>query len=242
MNDYVFKILVGSRNYNLNDETSDYDYKKFLLPTFRQLIEGKNLNKNFISEKEDIETKSLLDLPSLLYKANPAYLELLFSQDVKFGFFKGNHGLYDKLISKNEDIVRMNLPKLYQSTLGTIGQKKKMLFNGTSGTQHLVDKYGYDSKQLLHLTRLSDLLISYADNNFTDYTRSLVYIKEDRGFMLDIKNGSIPVSDVINFADKQILKVEKLKDKYMSNEVNEILNEYIKELIFNFYYENLKKE
>ena len=83
---------------------------------------------------------------------------------------------------------------------------------------------------------------NYADNNFTDYTRSLVYIKEDRGFMLDIKNGILPVSDVINFADKQILNVEKLKSKYMSNEVNEQLNEYIKELIFNFYYDNLKKE
>ena len=37
----VFKALVGSHNYNLNDETSDKDYKYFVLPTFDDLYTGK---------------------------------------------------------------------------------------------------------------------------------------------------------------------------------------------------------
>ena len=36
----VMKALVGSRNYNLNTESSDRDYKYFVLPSFDDLYNG----------------------------------------------------------------------------------------------------------------------------------------------------------------------------------------------------------
>ena len=37
---WLIKALVGSHNYNLNTETSDKDYKVFVLPTFNELYKG----------------------------------------------------------------------------------------------------------------------------------------------------------------------------------------------------------
>ena len=36
----VLKALVGSHNYNLNTESSDKDYKYFVLPTLDDLYDG----------------------------------------------------------------------------------------------------------------------------------------------------------------------------------------------------------
>ena len=35
------RALVGSHNYNLNDESSDRDYKVFVFPNFGDLYKGK---------------------------------------------------------------------------------------------------------------------------------------------------------------------------------------------------------
>jgi len=41
----MLQILVGSHNYNLNNENSDKDYKIFVCPTFEDLYYNKKLSK-----------------------------------------------------------------------------------------------------------------------------------------------------------------------------------------------------
>lgn len=234
----VFKILVGSHNYNLATAESDKDWKSFHLPTLKQLIENTNFNKSIITPTEDVEYKSIMSLTSLLYKGNPAYLELLFSREYEVD--DNYENLLKTMISHNEDIARMNLPRLFASTMGTINEKYSKLYKLNSSNQHKLDQFGYDTKQLMHLVRSSELLSRYASSGFTDYASSLVYNEADRETMLNIKNGVIEKSKVDDFAKHYIAKAESVKDQYCNYGVYGVTNKWLNELILHYIYNNIK--
>lgn len=75
------KFLVGSNNYNLDLPDSDKDYKRVVMPNFTDLYFNKTLNAQ-IDEHE-----SLVDYRFFcqkLAKANPNYIEMLFSKEKEF--------------------------------------------------------------------------------------------------------------------------------------------------------------
>ena len=75
------KFLVGSNNYNLDLPESDKDYKGVVMPNFTDLYFNKTLNAQ-IDEHE-----SLVDYRFFcqkLIKANPNYIEMLFSKEKEF--------------------------------------------------------------------------------------------------------------------------------------------------------------
>ena len=75
------KFLVGSNNYNLDLPDSDKDYKGVVMPNFIDLYFNKTLNAQ-IDEHE-----SLVDYRFFcqkLAKANPNYIEMLFSKEKEF--------------------------------------------------------------------------------------------------------------------------------------------------------------
>lgn len=244
MKNEVFKILVGSHNYNLQNENSDKDWKLFVIPTLRQLVNHEPIHSSIISSKVDIETKSLLDLPDLLFKSNPSYLELLFSQEVSITNIsaKGSFKLYEELIKLNEDIVKISLPRLFHSMKGMMNEKHKNMYKGTSSTKHLVEKLGYCPKNLHHFIRISHLLERYADTDFKDYARSLVYTGESREKMIKIKTGETKYT--LNQVEKIIEihnnKIKKFESKYSCNKINYELYKYLKDLVFNYLKNNIK--
>ena len=74
-------FLVGSNNYNLDLPDSDKDYKGVVMPNFTDLYFNKTLNAQ-IDEHE-----SLVDYRFFcqkLIKANPNYIEMLFSKEKEF--------------------------------------------------------------------------------------------------------------------------------------------------------------
>ena len=80
----VFKALVGSHNYNLNTETSDKDYKYFVLPTFEDIYYNKTISKNVVSEDVDYTVHDIRKLPMLWWKTNINFVEPLFSREVMY--------------------------------------------------------------------------------------------------------------------------------------------------------------
>ena len=74
-------FLIGSNNYNLDLPDSDKDYKGVVMPNFTDLYFNKTLNAQ-IDEHE-----SLVDYRFFcqkLIKANPNYIEMLFSKEKEF--------------------------------------------------------------------------------------------------------------------------------------------------------------
>lgn len=238
----AFKSLVGSYNYNLNTAESDKDYKVFVLPTFDDLYFNNTFSKSYIGATEDFDAHDVRKCSSLWYKANVNFLEVLFSRE-----FSLNHNLDNKsklliaeLYQMRNDIAKINLKYLYDACIGMHYNKMKYLEKGTEGTQHLVDKFGYDTKQALHAWRILDFLRRFADTEFNDFRDAIWYSEYDsdgkRKFLLDLKNGMFSLNEYKEIVARTFNHVEEeFKDKYRSQVLDEYTNnkllEIIKELV-----------
>lgn len=236
----VFKTLVGSHNYNLNTPDSDRDYKVFVLPTFDDLYFSKSFNKDYIGETEDFNVHDVRKCSNLWYKANVNFIEVLFSEDFSINseLNKRSKDLIYELLNMKNDIAKMNLKFLYNACIGMHHNKMSLLEKGTKGTTHLVEKYGYDTKQALHSWRILDFLRAFADTDFSDF-KAAIWYKEDnnkRKFLLDLKNGKFTLNEFKDIIQDTFNDVEcNFKEKYINENTDEDTNkkviEILKELI-----------
>jgi len=186
--DIVLKALVGSHNYNLANEESDKDYKVFVLPTFEELYLGQRYAKSIITPTEDNDIHDIRKLSDLFFKANINYLEVLASDDLYIP--SGNIEILN-LVRLKKDIYKMNLPHLFNACKGMYFNKFNAIGKGTEGTQHLVDKYGYDTKQALHAFRSMKTIVKFESTNFEDFEGSIRYFGSELRFMSAIRNGEL---------------------------------------------------
>ena len=230
----VFKALVGSHNYNLNTAESDKDYKVFVLPTFEDLYNQKMYANQTVGETEDIHIHDIRKFPSLLYKANINFLEVLFSNEITISsdLSRTQETLINLIFNRKNDIAVMNLPHLFNSCGGMHLNKMKMLYKGTEGTQHLVDAFGYDTKQALHAYRVLNFICKFAESDFKDFEGAMTYSDEERKFMLDIKGGFFNAQTYENFVTfYHDAKFKILKERYYSFEPNEKLRDELEEVV-----------
>lgn len=75
------KFLVGSNNYNLDLPESDKDYKGIVMPNFTDLYFNKTLNAQIDEHKSLVDYRFFCQK---LTKANPNYVEMLFSKEKEF--------------------------------------------------------------------------------------------------------------------------------------------------------------
>ena len=155
----MLKFLVGSHNYNLNTEESDKDWKVFLYPSFDNLYNNTyNTRPTTITENEDVETKDIRQMMDLFEKCNPAYFELLYSKESDHSDNMSESKFLNYILKNRDAIIFHNLPKFFSACMGTYDQKIKSLLKGTSGTQHLMEKFGYDTKAEVHAYRNLDII------------------------------------------------------------------------------------
>lgn len=222
----LLQALTGSHNYNLATEGSDKDYKIFTAPTFDDLYTGNRYKKNIITDTVDKDIKDIRQLPELLWKSNIAYMEILFSNNIA-----SIHKL-NPLLDVKDEIARINLPQLFKSTGGMHNERLKRLEKPTDGTQHLVDMYGYNTKEAMHDIRSMKLLVDFEANGFTNYEEALRYDDYERQAILDIKNGSLTKDEFIKFTTGYHDHVfAPLKEKYCSQKPNEELKAYMDSII-----------
>lgn len=232
----AFKALIGSHNYNLNDENSDKDYKVFVLPTFEDLYNQEMYANQIIGEDEDLDIHDIRKLPNLLYKANINFLEVLFSNEIIIGekMNRVQETLINKIFEKRDEIARMNLPHLFNACGGMHLNKMKLLRKGTEGTQHLVDKFGYDTKQAQHAYRVLNFIERFEEVNFSDFKQAITYNFEERKFMLDIKDAFFNAESFENFVSfYHDARFKPLKERYHSFKPNEELKDELEMLIMN---------
>lgn len=236
----IFRALVGSHNYNLNDETSDKDYKVFVAPTFDDLYHNKQFSKSYIGETEDLDVHDIRKISSLWWKANVNFLEVLYSDEIIINPdlpITITNPLYE-IFNHKKEIARMNLPYLYNACIGMHLTKKKQIDKGTSGTQHLVDKYGYDTKQAQHSLRILEFLKRFADTYFEDFKCAIKYDNYDlyRDRLLGIKNGRFTKEEFLELVDAEFKDVEdNYKRLYYKQEVDnktkDMLDDMMKEIV-----------
>ena len=227
--DVVLKSLVGSHNYNLANEESDRDFKVFVTPTFDELYLGQRYAKEIITPTEDNDIHDVRKLTDLLFKANINYLEVLASNDLYIP--TGNTEMHS-IVKLKKDIFRMNLPHLFNACKGMYLDKMKNLSRGTEGTKHLVDRYGYDTKQATHAMRVLRTAVNFESTNFEDFDSSIRYYDNELKLMLDIRHGEYSKEEFEKIAHTYFYLVfTPLAKKYGSYKPNLELKDELESIV-----------
>jgi hypothetical protein len=199
-------FLRGSQNYNLdiyNEEyISDIDTVCFILPTFDNFVKNtKLISTTYVrANGEHIEIKDIRLFADLLKKTNPAFVELLFT---KYKIINPQYEHYiNLLIQDRENIAKLDKNRMIKGIAGIVSQKYHNLCHDAPHSHEVIEKYGYDPKELHHIFRLYYVIQKYlAGNNWED---CINFSDEEREFLINIKLGK-------EFNKQQaILEAEKL--------------------------------
>lgn len=211
----AFRALVGSHNYNLATESSDEDFKVFIVPTFDDIYYNKMVGRMDVGLDVDVDYHDIRKIPDLWFKSNINFVEVLFSTRISFEnstivpanqFF-----LQRNLLDRRDEIARINLPYLYDACFGMYLQKRKSVLKGTASTQVLVDQFGYDTKQALHSIRVLDFLQRYQDSDFNDFAQAIWYPVHDpmRDKLMTLRYGGMTLKQYRDWADEMQARIEK---------------------------------
>lgn len=239
----AFSAVVGSHNYNLVTPTSDKDKKVFVLPTFEDLYKGNMYSKATVGETEDYDVHDIRKLSQLFYKANVNFLEVLYTTEFGFAGDARLHNHVMKIYDMKDEIVTMNLPYLFNACGGMYLNKMKMLDKGTEGTKHLVEKFGYDTKQAVSAFRIINFIVRFYATEFRDFKRAMTY--DDRiqhDIMMGIKGGDMTKEEFLHYAtsyhDQMFVP---LKEIYHAHPVKEDVREKLDSIIMEMVKEEVCK-
>ena len=228
----LFYSPFGSKNYNLNDSTSDNDIKIYVLPTFEDLYFKKEFSDSNIGKDLDYDAHDIRKLSILLWKSNINFIETIFSMRIEKSLNQYTTDNILKIYKNRNKLAKMNLLHLWEACIGMHDNKFTNLVKGTEGTKDLVEKYGYDTKQALHCYRCLDFLQKFLDNNFNDFEDAMFYdYGNERNFMLSIKYGAYSLEKFKELAIEKRLKIEPLKNIYINQKADEELKNWLDDLI-----------
>lgn len=180
----------GSANYGLDYEKSDVDTKCILVPTFEDIaFNRKPISTTHIRENEEhIDLKDVRLYINCFEKQNLNFLEILFTPykivNPQYAEF------WQKLVDAREDIAHYDAHRMFKSMRGIALEKYHAMEHRYPSKIEIIDKYGYDSKQLHHLMRIEEFLERYIKGE--SYEKCLIpregidevlrKIKEDNGY------------------------------------------------------------
>ena len=154
-------FLQGSQNYELDYEGSDIDTKLIVVPSFEDIC----LNRKPVStthvraNDEHTDWKDIRLYMETFRKQNLNFLEILFTDFYIINpMYKEE---WNRLIAARELIARMNPYRAVKSMKGIAMEKFHAMEHRYPAKIDIIEKYGYDGKQVSHLIRVYDYLRRY---------------------------------------------------------------------------------
>ena len=181
----VGMFLQGSQNYELDYEGSDVDTKLIVVPSFKDIC----LNRKPVStthvraNDEHTDWKDIRLYMETFRKQNLNFLEILFTD-----FYIINpmyREQWDRLIAAREEIARMNPHRAVKSMKGIAMEKYHAMEHRYPAKVDIIDRYGYDGKQVSHLIRVYDYLRRYIAKE--SYKSCLIPSADIRKKIMDYK-------------------------------------------------------
>ena len=219
-------FLQGSQNYGLDYEGSDIDTKCIVLPTLEDLI----FNRKPVSTTHVLPNEEHLDLKDVrLYfqtfrKQNLNFMEILFT---KYKIVNPTYEYFwDKLVANNEMIARYNPVGAVKTMKGIAMEKYHAMEHRYPSKVELIDKYGYDPKQLSHLIRVREYLSryikgeAYADCLQTRIARHLVFVKRTDKLYYSLY-------DAREVAEEELRLVVEMSDNFTAAHKNDPVDERV---------------
>jgi uncharacterized protein len=207
----ILKVLVGSHGYGTNIKGSDFDFRGVCIPPKEYLLGLKKFEQHE-TKTPDETIFSLEKFVRLALNNNPNILEILFTE-------KPSNILYVNPIG--QELLDLKYDFLSKAVYKTFGgyadaQFKKML-NKSNAEE-------YDTKNAMHLIRLLKMGIEALNDRHL-----YVYRLYDASFLNKIREGSIPLSEILYYAKEfeeelnQAYKTTGLPDKPNTEVITEWL-------------------
>lgn len=216
-NQIVGIFLQGSQNYNLDTPTSDVDTKLITVPSFKDIaFNNKPVSTTHIrANDEHIDFKDIRLYMETFRKQNLNFLEILFTQ------YKILNAVYadewDKLINAREDIAHMNPVRAVKSMKGIASEKYFAMEHRYPSKIEIIDKYGYDGKQVHHLLRIEDYLRRYI--NGETYETILIPSAEIRDHLLAYKLHEISLDIARKEAEESLSRINDMVADFCRNNI-----------------------
>lgn len=184
-------FLQGSQNYGLDLPTSDVDTKLIVVPTFKDIaLNRKPVSTTHIrANDEHIDLKDIRLYIETFRKQNLNFLEILFTD-----YFSVNPLYVEqwaRLVEAREQIARMNPYRAVKSMKGVAMEKFHAMEHPYPTKLDLIEKYGFDGKQVHHLIRVDDYLTRYIAGE--SYKSCLTPTSKLVPHMMDYKRHKVPL-------------------------------------------------
>lgn len=224
--------LQGSQNYGLDMPTSDVDTKLIVTPTFKDIALAKKpvSTTHIRANDEHIDFKDIRLYIETFRKQNLNFLEILFTP-----YFIINplyHEEWKKLVIHREQIARMNPYRAIQSMKGIALEKYFAMEHRYPSRVHVLDKFGYDPKQLHHLGRVHEWMIRfYKGERYED-----CLISKDPTYLLSLKLGAFSLEEAREKAEYHKQGVEEIAEiayNTYENKENEEIRQLLEEVSYN---------
>lgn len=146
-------MLYGSQNYGLASIDSDVDTKTMLLPSFDDVCVGRPMVSTEVV-MPDGSLDNCKDFRAMFenYKrGNINFMETLYTE---FFHVEGYEDHFTSLREHRNLIANSQPRRLMHMTAGMAQQKDVAFDKPFAGKKEVLEKYGYDPKQLHHMVRL----------------------------------------------------------------------------------------
>ena len=218
-------FLQGSQNYGLDTENSDIDTKLIVTPTFEDLALNKQPQSttHVRANEEHIDFKDIRLYIDCFRKQNLNFLEILFTD-----YFIVNP-LYaeqwQRLVDAREEIAHMNPHRSMQSMAGMCAEKNHALQHPYPAKLEILEKHGYDGKQLSHQERVRHAMIKYAAG---DSYWSCVHEPFEPEYLKMMKRHGLKVEEAVALSKWSLEQSKAFKDKFCEEHPKEENEETLK--------------
>ena len=251
----IYIALQGSQNYNLETENSDIDTKIITLPSLDQIIKNKKpASFTHVRENnEHIDMKDVRLMFDCFKKQNINFIEILFS-DYYIIMNENYRELIEELRSHAEEIAVLNPYRAIKCMKGMAFEKYNALCHPYPAKIDIIDKYGYDGKQLHHLLRLEYFLDMYrymitspdAEVKYKDILGSVFMPYEKRERLKIIKeNKFYDLDEAKEVAEKTLSSIVTLADdtcKSLNDENNVETEKMLDDILYRIVKQSLADE
>lgn len=209
-NEWVGIFLQGSQNYGLDYEGSDIDTKIIVLPSFEDIVMNAPpiSTTSVLPNNEHLDVKDIRLMFDCFKKQNINFIEILFT---KYCIVNPKYkDLFDPVYIHREQIAHYSNYAAIHCMLGMVSEKRKALTKPHPSAQAVVEKYGYDGKQLHHMERILEFFRKYASGK--PYEECLV--SQDRDRLIALKRQSLGLDEAVLRADEVVAMMEDAVEKY----------------------------
>ena len=211
---WVSIMAYGSQNYGLDTQSSDIDTRLIVIPSFEDIV----LNKKPISYTKVLPNDEHID-----FKDIRLFVDCLKKQNMR------------------EAIARYNPYKAVKTMKGIAMEKYHAMEHRYPTKVHLIDTYGYDGKQLMHLLRIEQYLGRYIDG--VKYADCLSASMGD--YLLDVKNYHYNLEAARIVANTAINNITRVADNYCAktkDEGNKEIEDFMNKIVYKIMEKRVVKE